>query len=76
MNVGKLTSNAQSLEDIVVQQYRDIKSRLAIKSNFEKSKVSVELTSDCPNREPNRNLEICRNVVENQVSLRFSETLK
>ena len=72
VNVGKLTKNAKSLEDIVVQQYRDIKSRLAIKTDFDRAKVSVELTSNCPNPEENRNLKICKNVVENQVNLRSS----
>lgn len=67
MNVGKLTRNAASLESIVVQQYRDIKSRLAIKSDYDVAKVSVELSSDCPSPEDYQNLKICKNILENQV---------
>jgi hypothetical protein len=65
--VGTLTSNPKSLEEIVVQQYRDIKSRLVLRADFDPAKLSVELTSDCPNPDSQLNQETCRGVKENQI---------
>jgi hypothetical protein len=66
--VGTLTSNPKSLEEIVVQQYRDIKSRLVLRADFDPAKLNVvELTSDCPNPDSQLNQETCRGVKENQI---------
>ena len=46
-NVGVLTKNPFSIEDIVVKQYRAIKSRMVVISNFDDSKIKVDLKSDC-----------------------------
>ena len=46
-NVGILTRNPLSIEDIVVKQYRAIKSRMVVISDFDSNKIKVELKSDC-----------------------------
>ena len=67
-NVGILTKNPASLEEIVVQQYKDIKSRLSVRSRFDADKVSVDIKSDCRTSLDSGNLKICNGVKENQVS--------
>ena len=45
--VEELTENATSLQDIVTEQYRKIKSTIKLEVEYEAGDVAVELHSDC-----------------------------
>lgn len=85
-NVGHLTKNPSSLEDIIVDQYKSIRSRMVLQTSHPGSVssstsssagplVDTDLTASCPNFLRNRQegLDICSDVRERQ-EVRFNMT--
>ena len=72
-NIGHLTKDPSSLEDIVVKQYEEIKSRIALKVETSDPGIGVSLSSNCASPGPNH--LTCPGVGEGDV-VDFTATLR